>query len=355
MSGLLEVLDGGIANSIQDLGRFGVRHMGIAVSGALDPVLARCANALVGNAPDCACLEVRAVGPTLIVRHGRVRVALAGELDAQVRRGSGSVQALSAWSSLTLFPGDVIEVGYLAAGTAYLAITGGICVPSQLGSRSTYPRARIGGIDGELLSAGHLLPCASETHHAHREFHGQPWRYPDTPVRVMLGPQAEHFTPASVARFLAEEFVVTPNQDRMGVRLEGTPLEHVSKAAADIVSDGVTPGTVQVPGNGQPIILLADCQTVGGYPKIATVISADLYRLAQWQPGQRVRFAAVDLADAHLALAEREAQWAAWVAGIAFGLPNPQALYNDLSSVWTDDDESDAGNTIATLTTEKSA
>lgn len=334
MSGLLEVLDGGIANSIQDLGRFGVRHMGIAVSGALDPVLARCANALVGNAPDCACLEVRAVGPTLIVRHGRVRVALAGELDAQVRRGSGSVQALSAWSSLTLFPGDVIEVGYLAAGTAYLAITGGICVPSQLGSRSTYPRARIGGIDGELLSAGHLLPCASETHHAHREFHGQPWRYPDTPVRVMLGPQAEHFTPASVARFLAEEFVVTPNQDRMGVRLEGTPLEHVSKAAADIVSDGVTPGTVQVPGNGQPIILLADAQTVGGYPKIATVISADLPRLGQAKPGDTIRFAAVSVREAREALVAREKRWSEWAAGVKFGLPAPCSMSDDMAYGW---------------------
>ena len=350
MSGLLEVLDGGIANSIQDLGRFGSRHMGIAVSGGLDPVLARCANALVGNAPDCACLEVRAVGPTLVVRHGRVRVALAGDLAASVRRDNGGVHDLPAWTSLTLFPGDVIEIGYLAAGTAYLALTGGIVVPPQLGSRSTYPRARIGGIDGELLTTGQLLPCVSELHHSHREYHGRPWCYPETPVRVMLGPQTEHFTPASVARFLAEEFVVTPNMDRMGVRLEGTPLEHVSKAAADIVSDGVTPGTVQVPGNGQPIILLADCQTVGGYPKIATVISADLYRLAQWRAGQRVRFAAVDLAGARQALAEREAQWTAWVAEIACGLPNPQALYNDLSFAWTDD-----GDDMENLTKENVA
>ena len=339
MSGLLEVLDGGIANSIQDQGRFGSRHMGIAVSGCLDPILARCANALIGNAPESACIEVRAVGPKLIVRHGRVRIALTGALSATVRRVGGSVHELPAWTSLTLFPNDVIEVSYLPFGTGYLAMTGGIITPPQLGSRSTYPRAQIGGIDGALLTSGHLLPCASETHHSHREYHGQPWVYPDTPLRVMLGPQLGHFTPQTVERFLSQEFVVTPNMDRMGVRLEGEPLEHVSKAAADIVSDGVTPGTIQVPGNGQPIVLLADCQTVGGYPKIATVISADLYRLAQVQPGQRVRFAAVDAAGARQALREREALWDDWVGGIAFGLPNAQALYNDLSGVWIEDAE----------------
>ena len=337
MSGLLEVINVGIANSIQDLGRFGSRHMGVAVSGALDPILARCANALVGNAPECACIEVRALGPTMVVRHGRVRVALAGTLSATVRRASGSTQTLAAWASLTLFPGDVIEVGDVPFGTAYLALTGGVDSPLQLGSRSTYLRAKIGGVDGGLLATGHLLPCVSEIHHAHREFLGRPWVIDDRPLKVILGPQLGHFQAGAVDRLLSEAFVVTPSMDRMGVRLEGPPLEHCSSEAADIVSDGVTPGAIQVPGNAQPIVLLADCQTVGGYPKIATVISADLYRLAQLQAGQRVRFAAVDLAGARQAMREREAQWDDWVSCIAFGLNNSHALYNDLSSVWSDD------------------
>ena len=337
MSGLLEVIDGGIANSIQDMGRFGFRHMGVAVSGALDPMLARCANALVGNTPDCACIEVRAVGPTLVVRHGRVRVALAGDLTASVRRASGGNQELLAWTSLTLFPGDVIAISDLPFGTAYVAVTGGVTTPLELGSRSTYLRARLGGVDGGLLATGHLLPCVSEIHHSHREFLGASWVSSASPVRVMLGPQHGHFKPEAVARFLNEEYVVSPDMDRMGVRFVGPTLEHVTGDAADIVSDGVVPGAIQVPGNGQPIVLLADCQTVGGYPKIATVISADLYRFAQLQIGQGVRFSAVDEAEAHQALLKREAQWDDWVSGIAMGLHNPQALYNDLSCVWSDD------------------
>ena len=334
MSGLIEVLDGGVGNSIQDAGRFGFRHMGVAVSGALDPVLARCANALVDNDSGSACIEVRALGPTLLVRHGRVRVALAGDLTARLKRANGAVFDVLPWRSMVLFPHDVLEIASLHGGTAYLAVAGGINSPVQLGSRSTYQRALIGGVDGGVLATGNLLPCASQDHLCHREYQSAPWRCPDGPVRVMLGPQHGHFTPESIDNFLKADYQVTAQIDRMGMRLEGVVLQHICPEAADIVSDGVTPGAIQVPGNGQPIILLADCQTVGGYPKIATVISADLYRLAQAAPGQSIRFSAVSDADARQALLEREAQWDAWVSEIAFGLPNPRALYNDLSSVW---------------------
>jgi allophanate hydrolase len=334
MSGLIEVIDGGIGNSIQDAGRFGFRHMGITVSGYLDSFLARCANALVGDQPDCACIEIRAVGPTLEVRHGRIRAALAGEVSATLRRPDGTSREVHAWASVTLFPHDVLEVGSLHGGAAYLAVTGGINSPVQLGSRSTYQRAMIGGIDGRPIVTGNLLPCATQEHLGYREYQAAPWKYEDEPIRVMLGPQQGHFQAESVRQFLDSDYQVTSQMDRMGVRLEGFPLAHVTPEAADIVSDGVTPGTIQVPGNGQPIILLADCQTVGGYPKIATVISADLPRLGQLQPEQNIRFCAVTHARARQALLDREAQWDSWVSGIAFGLPNPSALYNDLTSVW---------------------
>ncbi len=339
MSGLIEVIDGGIGNSIQDLGRFGCRHMGIAVSGGLDSFLARCANALVGDAPESACIEIRAVGPTLLIRHGRVRVALTGEVSATLRQADGTAREVHPWTSVTLFPHDVLEVGFVSGGTAYLAVTGGIRSPLQLGSRSTYQRAMIGGIGGQPLASGQLLPCAAQEHLQYREYQAVPWTCADGPIRVILGPQAGHFEPESVSCFLASDYHVTAQIDRMGVRLEGTPLAHTSPQATDIVSDGVTPGAIQVPGNGQPIILLADCQTVGGYPKIATVISADLPRLAQLRPQQAVRFAAVSLAQARQALFDREAHWDEWVSGIGFGLPNPWALYNDPASVWAPAEE----------------
>jgi allophanate hydrolase len=339
MSGLIEVVDGGIGNSIQDFGRPGFRHMGIAVSGCLDSMLARCAKALVGNAADCACIEIRAVGPTLAIKSGRVRVALAGELSATARSVDGITREVGAWMSVTLFPHDVLEVGTLQGGTAYLAVTGGIDSPLQLGSRSTYQRAMIGGIDGRAIVTGNLLPCSSQDQREYREYQADPWRYAEGPIRVMLGPQQELFQPDSVEQFLNSDYRVTPQLDRMGVRLEGARLAHVTPEAADIVSDAVTPGVIQVPGNGQPIILLADCQTVGGYPKIATVISADLPRLAQLQPGQSVRFRAVTAAQAKQALLAGAAQWETWASGIAFGLPNVTALYNDPTSCWVSTDE----------------
>ncbi|MBS1228437.1 MAG: hypothetical protein H6R17_1714 [Proteobacteria bacterium] len=337
MSGLLEVIDGGIGNSIQDTGRFGYRHMGITVSGALDSWLARCANALVGNAPDCAVIEIRAVGPTLQVTHGRIRVALAGELSATITRASGRSQQVAPWVSVTLFPKDRLEVAFLTGGTAYLAVSGGIRSPLQLGSRSTYQRAAIGGIDGQPLMSGQSLPCASQDHRQYHEYHSDPWSCAGgaaCTVRVMLGPQHDYFKPQAIDTLLGCEYQVSAQQDRMGMRLDGPPLAHLTVQSADIVSDGVTPGCIQVPGNGQPIILLADCQTVGGYPKIATVISADLPLLAQMHPGQTLRFAAVDARQAKSALLAREAQWESWVGDMAFGVHNVAALYNDPTAAW---------------------
>ena len=155
----------------------------------------------------------------------------------------------------------------------------------------------------------------------------------DGPIRVMLGPQQGHFKPESVVQLLTSAYKVSTQIDRMGVRLDGEALVHISAQAADIVSDGVTPGVIQVPGNGQPIILLADCQTVGGYPKIATVICADLPRLAQLQPGQSILFCAVNAAQARAALVDRETRWNGWAYGITFALPNAE-INKDLTGGW---------------------
>ena len=328
MNGLIEIVNAGLGNSIQDTGRFGYRHMGITVSGCLDIVLARCANALVGNAAGAACIEIRLLGPTLQVRQGPVRVAVAGNMVPKVRRADGRQEESPAWTSVMLETGDVLETGTVRGGVAYVAVSGGIDTPLQLGSRSTYQRALIGGIDGRLLVNGNLLPCGVLAERNAGERTAPSWTYADEAVRVMPGPQQGHFKPESVHDFFATEYKVTPQMDRMGMRLEGKALEHLTPASADIVSDGVTPGVIQVPGNGQPIILLADCQTVGGYPKIATVISADLPHLAQLKPGQTIRFRAVDAVEARAALVERGARWRAWAESVRT-VPTPMSPDSD--------------------------
>lgn len=321
MAGLIEVIDGGLGNAIQDAGRFGHRHQGLAVSGYLDRPLADCANALAGNPPATACIEMRGLGPTLAVRCGPLRVALTGNVVATVLRASGSSQTLPAWQSATLEEHDSLKIGPVTGGTAYLAVSGGCVVPRQLGSRSTYQRAGIGGIDGHALQNGDRIPCAQLGKRDYRETRGEAFSHGDGPIRVLLGPQLGHFTDEAIETFLSNPYAATAEQDRMGLRLAGPALAHTSPAAADIVSDGVTPGAIQVPANGLPIILLADCQTVGGYPKIATVISADLPRLAHCAPGNTLRFHAVDLATARHALDELRQRWTDWARDLQTFLP----------------------------------
>lgn len=332
--GLLEVTHPGLGNGIQDDGRVGYRHMGITVSGSLDPLLAHCANALVGNPPGAACLELRALGPALLIRQGPVRLAVAGNLTPRILRADGREESAPAWTSHTLNVGDTLETGPVRGGVAYLAVSGGLATPPQLGSRSTYQRALIGGLAGRLLGQGDLLPSGAVADPTAGERSAPPWTYPDEPIRVLLGPQDGHFTPAAIEDFLGSDYRVTPQMDRMGMRLEGRALAHRTPECADIVSDGVTPGAIQVPGNGQPIILLADCQTVGGYPKIATVISADLPRLAQVKPGQSLRFQAVDAGQAKAARLARQDDWRAWQERIVSLAATPPA-----ASSATDDDE----------------
>ena len=211
--------------------------------------------------------------------------------------------------------GDRLVLGSAETGCAYLALSGGIELPTQLGSRSSNWRAGLHGVLGRALRPGDLLPCAAWTTPEPKQWRmPTPWVLPDGPVRVMLGPQADHFQPAAVAAFLRDGWEATTEQDRMGLRLRGAALMHTSPQAADIVSDAVTVGAIQVPANGQPIVLLADGQTVGGYPKIATVIRADLPRLAHLRPGTRVHFEAVTAAQARQALQDQHIAWTLWSA-----------------------------------------
>jgi biotin-dependent carboxylase-like uncharacterized protein len=299
---VFEVLSCPVPASLQDLGRRGYRHFGVPVSGALDNVSLRLANALVKNPPHAAVLEMRLTGPRLQA-HAPVRVALA-HAEAVIERADGTREPLPAWRSATLAAGDILKVGMVQGGAGYLAVAGGFDVPEVLGSRSTYARAGF----GSLLREGMWLPVGAADLSGPECAVSPAPTFEDGPIRVIPGPQREMFTDEAFATFISSDYTVTQEADRMGLRLAGPTLTHI--ASADIVSDAVTPGAIQVPGDGRPIVLLADCQSVGGYAKIATVITADLPRLGRLLPGSTLRFAAVDIGTALAALRAQEA----WLA-----------------------------------------
>ncbi len=323
---MLEVLACPVPTSIQDLGRPGYRHFGVPLSGALDSVSFRLVNALVKNPPNTAALEMRLSGPRLQA-HASVRVALA-HAEATIERADGVHESLPAWRSAILAAGDTLKIGAVQGGAGYLAVAGGFAVPEVLGSRSTYARAGF----GSLLHEGMALPVGAV------EIYGPELAVPPRltfenngdhgPLRVIPGPQREMFTAAAFATFTSSDYTVTQAADRMGLRLTGPVLAHV--AGADIVSDAVTPGAIQVPGDGHPIVLLADCQSVGGYAKIATVITADLPRLGRLLPGNTLRFAAVSVAEALMALRANED----WLAQAIASLHPPDSGGIDLDALY---------------------
>jgi antagonist of KipI len=305
----LHVLAGGLQTTVQDLGRFGVRDLGVGVAGALDGYSARVANALVGNADGAALLEIAFNGPRL--RFGRaVRIAIAGaDIDAHA-----DGVPIPGWRPVDLPAGGELAFGACRRGArAYLAIAGGIVVPPVLGSSSTDLRAGFGGHRGRCLAAGDDLavgdPPAAGEDVPTRTTAIAPWWIDPSPdlsfaetttIRVLPGSDAS--MPADA--LLASPYRVTAKSDRQGLRLDGPAL--VVADARDRRSEPVAPGTVQLPPDGRPIVLLAEAQTIGGYPRIGHVVSADLPRLAQRRPGQSLRFVAVDATTAHaLACAQR--------------------------------------------------
>ena len=310
----LEIVSAGLGVSVQDAGRPGHRSIGVPLSGALDPVFLSAANHLAGNSAALAGLEVLLAGPTLRAVGGPLCIAVAGDLAGRIVGAGGDARPLAAWSAAVLQPGDTLQLGS-PRGIGYVAVSGGLLTPPMLGSRATYARARLGGVGGRVLAAGDRLPCAPFAGSPQHALQAAPLQRPGGAIRVIPGPQADHFTSGALARFYGEPWALTPARDRMGLRLAGPCLAH-TPGGADIVSDGVTPGAIQVPADGQPIVLLADCQTVGGYPKIACVIRADLPRLAHLLPGAEVRFVAVDAPRAAAARAAQARSFAAWRASL---------------------------------------
>ena len=307
MTAVLRILSPGMSTTIQDLGRPGFQRYGVGVSGALDLTSLHAANCLVGNSPDVGALEALYVGPGFVVEADSARLAFVGA-DARIEIlpfvDAPSGRLTPPGRSVQLQRGQVVRVGSLRnSAVLYIAVEGGFAIEPTLGSVSTDSRCKIGGWHGRPLISDDLLPLRRSTASERDEcsIEGLDHTLPRI-VRVICGPQTDYFSETEIERFFASEYTVGANSNRMGMKLEGEPLRHCR--GFNIVSDALTTGSVQVPGNGQPIVLLADHQTTGGYPKIATVISADLPGLGRLPIGTKLSFVPTTLAEAVLARSE---------------------------------------------------
>jgi biotin-dependent carboxylase-like uncharacterized protein len=322
MSAALKVVRPGLFDTVQDFGRIGFMALGMPTAGAMDRIALSLANALVGNALGTAGIEIGVMGPDLLVEADSVRIALVGPLSPLLIEGpDAQPKPIESDRSHVLKRGQVLRVGMIdGSSTAYLAVAGGIALPAFMGSLSTYSRAGVGGFDGRKFAAGDMLPLARE--HAppgdERKL-GAPFDYGSGPIRVIWGPQDDYFSAKGRKTFIESEYKVSKEADRMGIRLDGPVIEHAK--GADIISDGIGPGAIQVPGAGLPIVLLGDRQTVGGYSKIATVASVDLPRFGRLMPGQTVHFAAIDVAEAETLRREQEARLARAISGFQTARP----------------------------------
>jgi biotin-dependent carboxylase-like uncharacterized protein len=297
---LVLVEDAGPLTTVQDLGRPGHLRVGIPASGPMDREAFLLANRLIGNADNAAGLECTLIGPRLAFTDERL-IAITGADMAPLLNGAPA----PTWEGLRVRAGDVLRLGAARSGVrAYVAVAGGIETPPVLGSRATYVRGRLGGVEGRALRKGDRLPLGPTT--AARPRRVPPERVPphgDEPeVAVVLGPQDDRFTARGIAALFEAPYEMLPQNDRMGARLRGPFIEHTR--GHDIISDGVALGGIQVVGDGQPIVLLADRQSTGGYTKIGTVCSFDIGRIAQTRPGGRIRFRRVTVAEAHAMLRE---------------------------------------------------
>ena len=287
----LVIVSIGPASSVQDGGRPGAQRYGLVPGGAMDRLALAAANTLVGNEPFAAVVEIGPFGAKLTARGGPVRIALAGAS----RNADIGGRAMAFDCSATLMEGETLTLGFARGGSfSYLAIEGGIAGEPMFGSLAVNARAGLGSPYPRPLQAGDELLTAAASGAMEQRIELP--AVPDAPIRILWGPQDDEFADETKKLFLDSEWKVSGTSDRMGYRLEGPILKHLH--GHNIVSDGTVNGSLQVPGNGQPIVLMPDRGTSGGYPKIATVISADLGRFAQIPAGRAFRFKAVSMAEA---------------------------------------------------------
>jgi biotin-dependent carboxylase-like uncharacterized protein len=310
----LRIRQAGPMVTVQDLGREGLLSAGVSRSGPMDIPSFRIANALVGNSQEAAALEFAGVGGAFEVFEP-VRIAVTGgAVDIHIDGAP-----MHPWESYDLMPGAVLAIGGLKDSVwGYLAVSGGIDTPPVLGARATHLRSGLGGHEGRRLQAGDLLPLGRATAAPLLALR-QLWRRSNRAIRVVSGPQDDYFDAEAWRIFLTEAFVVSASRDRMAQMLDGPQLR--AARGHDIVSDGTVAGSIQVPGSGRPIVLMAERQTTGGYAKIATVASVDLPRLAQTQSGRPIFFKRISRDHAEeLLIAEKGA-----LQGILSGLTEKSA------------------------------
>jgi antagonist of KipI len=301
----IKVIKAGLLSTVQDAGREGYQQYGVPVSGVMDRYAYRVGNILVGNQKGEAVIEVTMMGFAAEFIEETVIAVTGGDLTPTL---NGSPLAM--WRAIRVRPGDKLAFQRVKSGCrSYLAVAGGIDVPKVMKSRSTYLRGGFGGFNGRALLKGDELeigrPSPALRDLADRTLKKEAMEYPASlTVRVVPGPQKEAFTKAGIEAFYRETYQVTMESDRMGFRLEGAEISHQDQS--EIISDGIAMGAVQIPGHGRPIIMMADRQTAGGYPKIGNVITCDLPKLAQAKPGDSVTFQQVTIEDAQEAFRKLE-------------------------------------------------
>jgi biotin-dependent carboxylase-like uncharacterized protein len=296
------ILKPGLMTTVQDLGRVGFHNLGIGTSGALDPVALRVANLLVGNEPGAGGLEVLYLGPTIEIEADSVRMSFVGvaapvEILPDASASSGAM--IDTMRSVLVNRGEIVRIGSLTGGAVlYVGVEGGFEIQPILGSVSTNIRGGTGGWHARSLMAGERLPLRlmRASHRPEARAVGIELR-PPRRIRAILGPQDDYFHADEITKFFGSEYAVQSGSDRVGMRLEGEAIRHAK--GFNIASDATAPGSIQVPGSGQPIVLMADRQTIGGYPKIATVISADLAGLGRLSIGSKIVFESVTIETAH--------------------------------------------------------
>ena len=293
---VFQVLKPGMFTTVQDTGRYHYLRYGVPISGAMDVFSLVVADVLVENNRNDACVETTLIGPELQALR-RTQIAITGGTASPKINGS----SVPMWQTLEICEGDVVSFGRMESGCrSYLSTRGGINTSLVLESRSTFVRGGFGGIEGRQLKTvdtieGFDAPLLEVEYSTPEELQSQ--FTGDYKVHVVLGPQADMFTEKGISTFLSNPYKVTLEADRMGYRLEGPIIEH--KGKADIVSDALLPGAVQVPRDGKPILIMRDAQTTGGYPKIAVTITPDVSLLGQAKPNDTIEFSKITVQQAH--------------------------------------------------------
>ncbi len=317
----IEVLEPGLLTSVQDRGRFGHAALGVGHAGPMDRVCARLANALVGNPENAALLEITLAGPHLRFNQDAVIALTGADFDAHI-----DDQPLLTWRLQTVSTGSTVAIAAARRGTlGYLAIAGGIAVTPVLGSAATDINAAIGPFEGRALRRGDQLPIGVATPQLTLPVrHQQPWsldprpwfdEHADQPLHLIAGPDIDALDDVSRTALFAEPFRVSARSNRVGYRLDDVSLS--LRIPVERISEPIAAGTLQLPSGGQPIVLMAEHPTSGGYPRIGQVANVDLARLAQRRPGDRVRFAAISLDEAQTRYLEREREVANLITAIA--------------------------------------